>query len=241
MLEIINGNMYKQLNPDWFFSPGPIDFEYKSYILLDYLQDVDKMFEMNMLYPVFSDIEFHLKNLESFRTTRELIVNRTKSIRKVDFDKMTILYDMPDDTVNFMNVNKTVFFAEAKFQEYYNKGKKIYQEIDNNIHMKFIGIVPNYRDHGFLIINMLDDARIYKYEIGKVYLENQNYIILDEIDIQRISLMNTYENIKQGLLKKYTNYSNPAVLAAEIYKTYPIKEGIIPVTRRKLAAYINKI
>lgn len=241
MLENISGNMYKQLNPDWFFSPGPIDFEYKSYILLDYLQQVDFLFDKNMLYPIFSDIEFHLKNLESFRTTRELIVNRTKKIRSVDFDKMTILYDMPDDTEDFTNVNMTVEFAESKFKEYYNKGKRIYQEIDNSIHMKFVGIIPNYREHGFLIINMFNDATIYKYEIGKVYLENQNYIILNEIDIQRISLSNTYEDIKHGLLKKYANYSNPAVLAAEIYKTYPIKEGIIPVTRRKLAAYINKI
>jgi hypothetical protein len=230
----------KELSPIWFIE-NCIDYEYQKYILLDYLQQVDKLFDENMLYPIFSDIEFHLKNLESFRTTRELIVNRRKSIRSVDFDKMTILYDIPDDTPDFESVNRTVKFAEGKFQEYYNKGKKIYQNIDNSIHMKFVGIIPNYRDHGFLIINMLDDARIYKYEIGKVYLENQKYIILDEIDIQRISLSNTYENIKHGLLKKYASYSNPAVLAAEIYKTYPIKEGIIPVTRRKLAAYINKI
>jgi len=231
--------MDKKLSPIWFIE-NHIDFEYQKYILLDYLQHVDGLYEQGLLYPIFTEIEYHYKNLESFKTTRELILKGNRKLIGIDFDKMTLLYDMPQDTPDFIIVNKIVNYAETKFHEYYNKGKSIYNEIDANINMKYIGIIPKERDKGYLIVDIDDMARIYKYEIGKIYLENENYIILDEIDIQRVSLTNTYEHIKINILSKYDDYANPAVLAADIFKTYPLKEGIIPVLRRKLAAYLNK-
>jgi hypothetical protein len=232
--------MHKELSPMWFYTPGPIDFEYKQYILLDYLQYVDLMYDNGLLYPVFHEVEYHLKNLESFRTTRELIVNGGRQLKGFDFEKMTLLYDMPQDTQDFIVVNNIVNYAEGKFQKSYNKGKSVYQEIESNISLRFVGIIPELKDFGFIIVNTDNVARIYKYEIGKIYLENENYIILDEIDTQRISLDNSYEHIKLDLLNKFNQYANPAVIAAEINKTYPLKEGIIPVMRRKLAAYLNK-
>lgn len=231
--------MDKKLSPIWFIEKN-IDFEYQKYILLDYLQYVDLMFDNGLLYPVLNEIEYHQKNLESFIKTRELIVNGTRKLKGFDFEKMTLLYDTPQDTDDFLTINKTVNYAETKFQEYCLKGSRIFQEIESNISMRYVGIVPPDRSQGFLIMNIDNSAYIYTYEMCRITIENEFYVKLDEIDIQRMDSDNTYEHIKMYLLNKYTQYTNPAVIAADIFKTYPLKEGIIPVVRRKISAYLNK-
>ena len=52
----------KKLEKDWLTS-GLIDFEYKKYILLAYLQEVKGNFDSNKLYPHLSDLIFHYQNL----------------------------------------------------------------------------------------------------------------------------------------------------------------------------------
>jgi len=56
----------KQLSETWF-AEGYIDFELKKYTLLAYLQEVDKYFNENKLYPQLADIIFHYNNLVAFR------------------------------------------------------------------------------------------------------------------------------------------------------------------------------
>lgn len=231
--------MDKKLSPIWFIEKC-IDFEYQKYILLDYLQYVDLMFDNGLLYPTLNEVKYHQKNLESFIKTRELIVSGTRELKGFDFEKMTLLYDTPQDTPDFIAINSIVNYAEPKFQEYCNRGSRLHQEIDRNISMRYVGIIPPDRNQGFLIMNIDNYAHIYKYDMCKITIENEFYVKLDEIDIQRMHFENTYEHIKLDLLNKFTQYTNPAVIAADIFKTYPLKEGIIPVVRRKISAYLNK-
>ena len=55
----------KSLDKNWF-ADGIIDFEYKKYILLDYIQSVRKCFLQNKLYPAFSDLISNYRNLLEF-------------------------------------------------------------------------------------------------------------------------------------------------------------------------------
>jgi hypothetical protein len=84
--------------------------------------------------------------------------------------------------------------------------------------MRYVGIVPPDRSQGFLIMNIDSYGHIYKYEMCRITIENEFYVKLDEIDIQRMNFTNTYEHIKLDLLNKFTQYTNPAVIAADILK-----------------------
>ena len=59
----------ENLEKDWFVK-GLIDFEYKKYILLDYLSKVSKRFANTQLYPFLADLIFHYKNLQNVRNSR---------------------------------------------------------------------------------------------------------------------------------------------------------------------------
>ena len=61
----------KALSETWF-ADGYIDFELKKYTLLAYLQQVNKYFNENKLYPQLSDLIFHYNNLVAFRGKQKI-------------------------------------------------------------------------------------------------------------------------------------------------------------------------
>ena len=61
----------KSLSETWF-AEGYIDFELKKYTLLAYLQEVNRYFNENKLYPQLADVIFHYNNIVAFRENKKL-------------------------------------------------------------------------------------------------------------------------------------------------------------------------
>ena len=57
------------LSKNWI-TEGIIDFEYKKYILLAYLQHIKSEFDERKLYPMLSDLFFHYQNLLQFKENK---------------------------------------------------------------------------------------------------------------------------------------------------------------------------
>jgi hypothetical protein len=55
----------KTLSSNWFFE-DLLDLEYKKYVLLAYLQDVDKHFTQIKLYPQLNELVNHYRLLKRF-------------------------------------------------------------------------------------------------------------------------------------------------------------------------------
>ena len=64
----------KTLGIDWFIE-GSIDFEYKKYVLLAYLQEINRHFDKRRLYPNLSDLVFHYNNLLYFKQNKTTLQN----------------------------------------------------------------------------------------------------------------------------------------------------------------------
>src|ERR1700749_4239755 len=62
----------KSLSETWF-ADGYIDFELKKYTLLAYLQEINRYFNENKLYPHLSDIIFHYNNIVAFRENKRFL------------------------------------------------------------------------------------------------------------------------------------------------------------------------
>ena len=62
----------KHLSPNWI-TEGWIDFEYKKYLLLDYLQDVNRQFDRKKLYPTLSEIISHFQNLLELKEKKSIV------------------------------------------------------------------------------------------------------------------------------------------------------------------------
>src|SRR4029453_5611713 len=83
----------KNLSETWF-AEGYIDFELKKYTLLAYLQEVDKYFNENKLYPQLADVIFHYNNLVAFRENKPYLQEQfPKRFTGIQMEKLQLLYE----------------------------------------------------------------------------------------------------------------------------------------------------
>src|SRR3954462_1136002 len=82
----------KSLGVNWFIE-GSIDFEHKKYILLDYLQEINRHFDKSRLYPNLSDLIFHYNNLLDFRNNKTALQQTfPQRLTKADIDAVKLTY-----------------------------------------------------------------------------------------------------------------------------------------------------
>src|SRR3954453_9708586 len=83
----------KALSETWF-ADGYIDFELKKYTLLAYLQEVNKYFNENKLYPQLADVIFHYNNLVAFRENKKFLQEHfPKRFTGIQMEKLQMLYE----------------------------------------------------------------------------------------------------------------------------------------------------
>jgi hypothetical protein len=64
-----------KLSKDWLFEDH-IDLEYKSYVLLAYLQDISRAFEVQRLYPHLGDLVEHYNALINIKAEHQRLENQ---------------------------------------------------------------------------------------------------------------------------------------------------------------------
>src|SRR4030095_8146252 len=82
----------KSLSDTWF-AEGYIDFELKKYTLLAYLQEVDKYFNENKLYPQLGEVIFHYNNVVALRENKKYLQEQfPKKLTGIQMEKLQLLY-----------------------------------------------------------------------------------------------------------------------------------------------------
>src|SRR5437773_575957 len=81
------------LNKNWI-TEDHIDFEYKKYILLAYLQHVSDNFTENRLYPYLSDLVEHYRNLKSLKDNKDYLYNLFPGrVKSADMEQFKLIYE----------------------------------------------------------------------------------------------------------------------------------------------------
>src|ERR1044072_5451873 len=91
----------EKLPKDWL-TQGLVDFEYKKYVLLAYLNTVKNSFNRVELYPFLADLVFHYRNLMAVKENKALIREAfPKEISLEEFHKLELSYRqlIEDDAV----------------------------------------------------------------------------------------------------------------------------------------------
>jgi len=235
----------KELNKDWL-TEGLIDFEYKKYLLLAYLQGVKQEFKSRKLYPVFSDLLFHYRNIINIKQNKTLIYeNFPKEISGADFERLTLLYNeiIKDDKI-MLELEEIMEYSISVFQNYLIEGKDIYEEIEYSMSIAPVGLISLNHDSGYLFfyIENIHQAKIYEYEMTLFESAEEKYrgIHTNFVETVDKGIYNTFESIKVYLTKKYKKMTNPATYLVDAKVNYPFDEAILPVAKRMLVRYIYK-
>ncbi|MCH7401969.1 hypothetical protein ACFOUP_15845 [Belliella kenyensis] len=234
----------KTLSENWI-TEGWIDFEYKKYILLAYLKDVDQNFKKVKLYPPLADLIHHYGRLRQFADNKEqLKAAFPKLITHADLDKLKFNYKplhIDDDTMQLLE--DIVQYALPQLKEHIEEGKRIYDFLEGEMSIEPIGISPIYQKEGYVLLSQekTKDILIYRYQINLFQNSVDRFkgIMLQFIKNVRHSLIYTFEHIKMSLVKEYKELPNPATYRIHSKFQLPVEESFIPISKRLLLRYVE--
>jgi hypothetical protein len=234
----------KTLSETWF-ADGYIDFELKKYTLLAYLQEVNKYFGENKLYPQLGDIIFHYNNLVAFRENKKYLQEQfPKKLTMIQMEKLQMLYEqMIEDDGLMQELEEIINYSAGKIKNTISNGTEIYEFVETKLNIFPVGIVPLENTEGYFFLSeaSCNRTRVYQYSLSIFTKQDEKYrsIKTEYIDNWDRTLANTYESIKADLIRRKKDLPNPAVYCIETGLTFPIDETLLPVAKRSLVRYIS--
>jgi len=230
--------MEKQFQKDWL-TEGLMDFEYKKYLLLAYLQYARKNFSQIMLYPPLAELIQQYHELSVLKERQEQSLNSfKKELRGFDFEKFRLIYhDVSKDENSISIVKDLIEYALPEIKLAIEEGKDIYDFLEKQLRFQPIGLSPIYRDEGYLLLqDSGQEINIYRYSLSKIICDEQHYrsLYTEFLTNKKRSFINTPEQLKLWLAKEFTDLPQPAVFEIHSELDLPLNETYLPLAKRLL-------
>jgi hypothetical protein len=234
----------KTLSETWF-ADGYIDFELKKYTLLAYLQQVNKYFDANKLYPQLADIIFHYNNLVAFRENKKYLQEQfPKKLTGIQLEKLQLLYEqIIEDDEMMQELEDIINYSTNEMKTAISNGTEIYEFVEDKLTIFPVGLIPLDIREGYFFLSegTFRATRVYQYRLSIFEKHDEKYraIKTEYIDQWERNMVNSYENIKAELIRQKRELPNPAVYSIETELTFPVDETLLPVAKRSLVRYIS--
>lgn len=233
------------LKENWL-TEGLVDFEYKKYQLLAYLQKVKSSFGRVELYPFLSDLVFHYRNLKSISENKGLIRdNFPKEISLESLNNLELSYkQIVDDDAVMKEIEDIIQFSIPKVKDSLDEGSFIYEYVESQCEIAPVGLASLYANEGYMFISQppQKEAEVYRYQITffQQSSEMMRGIHTQYINTEERSFSNTYEQIKLKLVKQFSDLPNPSTYLITSKLKFPFSQTLMPVAKRLLVKHIAK-
>lgn len=233
----------KFLDKNWI-TENHIDFEYKKYVLLAYLQHVSEHFTEQRLYPYLSDLVDHYRNLKQLKDNKKHLYNLfPERLKTIDLEQFRIIYNkmVEDDTI-MQEIENILDFSIPQMERYLKEGKKIYDFIEERLKIYPVGVIPLNNENGYLFLKsgISPATEVYEYHVSIFENPSEKYrgLHIAYVATFEKSLLNTFESIKSELLRFNKNLPNPAAYVIETEMILPFDETFLPMAKRTLVKRI---
>jgi hypothetical protein len=233
----------EHLNKDWI-TEKHIDFEYKKYILLAYLQHVSDCFKTIRLYPALSELIEHYKTAKSIKENKnELAAHFPQRIIGISPEQFMIRYEkLVNDDKLMQELESILDFSLSKFAGSLHEGKQIYDFLEHEIHLQMVGLRPIDASSGYLFLkNNSAQTQVYNFTVTLFEQSDATWRGINTTYLCTYSsnLLHTYQSIKSDLILSNRSLPNPAVFAAETELAIPVNETFLPIAKRMLIREIS--
>ncbi|MEN2282645.1 hypothetical protein AAGF08_10955 [Algoriphagus sp. SE2] len=234
----------KNLPKNWI-AEGLIDFEYKKYQLLAYLQETNQQFNAAKLYPMLGELIEHHRLLDDLKKGKSELSNLfPRVISGIDFQNGKLQYQPRETEGEIMQeIANITDFALPKFTEQIKKGKEIYQLVENQVEFEPVGIMPIYTREGFILVSResKSDVHAFRYQSNFLQLAGEKFrsIRMWFVGVFQKSLVNTLEKIKLQLIKDIKELPNPATWRLHSSHDFPMEETLLPISKRLLLQHVS--
>ena len=233
-----------QLSQTWF-AEGYIDFELKKYTLLAYLQQINRYFNENKLYPQLSDLIFHYNNIVAFRENKKYLQEHfPKKLTGIQIEKLQVLYEQmiaDDDLMH--ELEEIINYSAGEMKTTISNGTEIYEFVEENLTITPIGIIPIDIQEGYFFLSAghSKSTHVYQYRLSIFEKHDEKFRSMktNYVELMQRSIVYTYENLKTELIRNRSDIPNPAVYSIETDLTFPIEETLLPIAKRCLVKYMS--
>ena len=233
-----------KLSDNWL-TEKHIDFEYKKYVLLAFLQDVNRDFEVQKLYPSLKELVTNYKQVISIKNNKEeLAKSFPQKAKELDTDTLGIAYEkLFEESELMLELENIINYSIPQFERYLAEGKKIYDTIEQHLTIFPVGVIPLHAKEGYIFIRdgKNADAQVYEYDITLFEQPEGKYrgIHTHYIKTFETGLLFTYQYIKLELIKEKQELPNPATYVIESEWALPIEETLLPIAKRRLLKFVE--
>jgi hypothetical protein len=234
------------LSPDWL-TQGYADTELKQYLMLAFEQKAKQSFDSNYLYPVYWESKYHLKEL---KILMDLFQAKSKS-----FPQQIKGMGPDDQSWNFENtipldsstawLFEIIDFALPILSQLEKEGSKLEQKIQQDVSIQPAGIIPVYRNEGYMFIHRREESFwwIYGYRTfiwsGDIETKSPE-ICFTYVDQVKLNPNSSITDIKLKLIHDNPFLPVPAVYQVESGDTWPLEESILPIISKKLTPILEE-
>jgi hypothetical protein len=232
-----------KLSKNWI-TEKHIDFEYKKYVLLAYLQEVEKHFELSRLYPSLAEVIEHYRAAKAILENRDMISDAfPKRIKGLSADEIRLKYEavLKDDAL-MEEITSILEYSIPRFKETAEEGKKIYEFVEEHMNLFPVGLIPLDNMEGYLFLKGGNSPRahVYEYKVTLFEQPDEKYRAIHTTFLTdfNLGLATTFETIKTRLIREKREKPNPAAFAVESEMDFPLTETFLPIAKRMLVRHI---
>lgn len=235
----------KQLNANWLFE-GWLDVEYKTYLLLDYLQHAKAQFHRNRLYPVLGEMAArHAELLALQQGKAELTAQFPRQISGIDWQNRQFEYktnpQLPD---SLQELESILAVGKELLGEGLKAGSEQYEMVAKQLEWLPVGVLPLRKEEGYLFLGTQSswETLCYRYELSLFENNHTPYRSLKTryIGTFRRSLAESWESLKAKIIRQFTDLPNPATFAAIFPQWMPVQPTLLPVAKREFLQLVAK-
>lgn len=235
--------MKTELAKDWL-TQGHIDFEYKKYVLLAYLQYVKASYEQQALYPPFSEVIDHYNYLLQLKEGKGAIYKRfPQRLKGVDWERLKGIYQKLIADEDYMKeLGEIIEFSLFQFEDKIKEGQSLYEEVEKHLLIERLGLSSLYEQEGFLFIEQEKDPSlyIYRYRLSAITKVGEKFRILHTEFLQKIrqQLGYTINQVRKELRAQYQQLVHPAFYHVVSSQPFPYEETLFPVAKRRFMKFL---
>lgn len=234
------------MKTDWIFQE-PIDLEHKQYVLLDYLQKLDKNLKSFKLYPQFQEISLHLASI-NLLIEKGQILTLNRNLK--DPDDEILISDLTPLNCPLMTkkeileVYEVCKFSSMRLTDYFNHAKAIWDVVNNTVSINPIKNKKNIEPKmGLFFLEYNNKKTLYEFVVKPIKrgaLETKCHVK----KIAECEINDIYDKLKEVKRPLIKNLETPEVNKELILfiinhdGNYPLRETLLPIAKRKIMNYM---
>jgi hypothetical protein len=236
-----------KLDLNWIIQE-PIDFEHKTYVLMDYFTKVEEDFNNNILYPSFQELSLHLANINSILEKQNLIsLNRDN----IDIDDEILLMDLTytpliiDSVEDKLELFKTATSSKQKFQDLFIIGKSLWSILHDSVLVKIKEnpeVVFLRMACGVFYFKHKNIRYVYQYNIEKINNKSSDFkckvnLLTTDNDLSILEIIENKFIFEDNNIKSFDMINNLPIFEVKVNDDFPIEGSLLTMIKRKIMNY----